>query len=328
MSIKLAGLLHDLANQMEQIALVHLYEARFDAALNLLNDQVLDSLKDENLLEEWARLQNRRAGILRYKGYCDNDPAQYDEAIEIVQQVLSVAETLGDGALLADTVDLAGSVLQSKEGSLDASFETRLGYFERALEIRTEIQDERGIAATNFHIGLVYQNKHPASEDSIQQAFEAFERSYAVASDGEFPFERAHAARHLAYIYDKRNEPDKAYELHREFLKTNQEIGFKPYLSPAHIMVGLAHFRRGELAEAEQHLRSAYKVAKEIQSGHFLADAAMMLGIVSRAKGENESARMHFEEALLLAEPINLSRVMHVAYREIEELSSEDAPGS
>lgn len=327
MSTRLAGLLHDLANQIEQIAIAYLHEARFNDALNLLNDQVLDSLKDENLLEEWGHLQNQRAGILRYKGYCDCDPARYDEAIEILQQVLTVAETLGDEALLADTVDLTGSVLQSKEGSLDASFETRLGYFERALEIRTEIQDERGIAASNFHIGLVYQNKRPAGEDSIQQAFEAFERSYAVASEAEFAFEKAHAARHLAYIYDKREEPDKAYELHREFLETNQKIGFKPYLSPAYVMVGLAHFRRGELAEAEQHLQSAYEVANEIQSDHFLADAAMMLGVVCRAKGENERAKKCFEEALFLAESINLPRVMDIADREIERLSGEDKAG-
>ena len=89
----------------------------------------------------------------------------------------------------------------------------------------------------------MYQNKRPAGDHSIQQAFEAFERSYAVASKGEFAFEKAHAARHLAYIYDKREEPDKAYKLHREFLETNQELGFKSYLSPAHVMVGLAHFR-------------------------------------------------------------------------------------
>jgi tetratricopeptide (TPR) repeat protein len=327
MSTRLASLLHDLANQIERIAIVYLYEARFDAALNLLTDQVLDSLKDENLLEEWGRLQNRRAETLRYRGYCDCDPAQYDEAIDTLQRVLGVVETLGDEALLADTVDLTGSVLQSKEGSLDASFETRLGYFGRALEIRTEIQDERGIAASNFHIGLVYQNKRPASEDSIQQAFEAFERSYAVASEGEFAFEKAHAARHLAYIYDRRKEPEKAYKLHREFLETNEKIGFKPYLSPAHVMVGLAHFRRGELDEAEQYLQSAYEVADEIQSDHFLADAAMMLGVVSRARGENEKAKEFLEEALFLAEPINLSRVVKVANREIEKLSGEDNSG-
>ena len=92
-------------------------------------------------------------------------------------------------------------------------------------------------------------------------------------------------------------------------------------------MVGLAHFRRGELAEAEQHFQSAYELANEIQSDHFLADAAMMLGVVSRAKGENDRAREYLVEALSLAKPINLSRVMQVAKREIGELSNEDEPG-
>lgn len=324
MPVKLTGLLHDLANQIEQIASVYLYEARFNAALNLLNDKVLDLLKDEHQLDEWVRLQNQRAGVLRYKGYCDYDPTRYDDAIEILSAALAVAETLGNQALLANTVDLTGSVLQSKEGSLAASSETCLGYFERALEIRKEIQDQRGIAESNFHIGLVYQNQRPASEENIQRAYEAFQKAYTVASIGGFAFEKAHAARHLAYIYDKRQESQKAYKLHQEFLETNQLIGFKPYLSPAHIMVGLAHFKSGELMEAKQHCQSAYESASEIQSEHFLADAAMMLGIVSGACGDHKRARKYFEEARSFAEPISLSRVVNVANREIEKLLSEE----
>jgi len=73
--------------------------------------------------------------------------------------VISVVENLGDKTMLANTIDLTDSLLQSKEGSLDSSFETRLGYFERALRIRKEIGDKRGIAESYFHIGLAYQNK-------------------------------------------------------------------------------------------------------------------------------------------------------------------------
>jgi len=124
-------------------------------------------------------------------------------------------------------------------------------------------------------------------------------------------------------MYDKRNEPDIAFKLHQEFLDTNQTIGFKPYLSPAHLMVGLAHFKQGELAEAEQHCQTAYESANKIGSNHFLADAAMMLGVITGAHGDNERAKKYLNEAISLAEPINLTRVMYVANRELEKLSSE-----
>ena len=180
------------------------------------------------------------------------------------------------------------------------------------------------MAETNFHIGLVYQNKRPTSEDSDNQTYTAFEKSYNIASEGDFAFEKANAARHLAYIYDKLEEPEKAYKLHQEFLDIIQKIGFKPYLSPAHVMVGLTHFRRGELAEAKKYCQRAYQLASEIFSDHFLADAAMMLGVIHGADGNKEIAKKYFEEALSLAEPIDLSRVINVANREIEKMSSEE----
>ena len=324
MSTKLTGQFYNLANQIEQITMVYLYAARFDAAFRLLNDQVLDLIKAENHLAEWMKLQHQRARILRYQGYCEYNPARYDEALSILKEVLHVAETLGDEALLADTLDLTGAVLQSKEGSLDTSFETRLAYFQRALAIRIEIQDQRGMAESHFHLGLVYQNQRPAAEDNQQQALVAFKKAYHLAAEGDFAFERAHAARHLAYIHDKRQEPEQAYQLHQEFLTTNQTISFKPYLAPAHTMMGLANFRCGNLVAAEQHLQSAYAIADQISSDHFRADAAMMLGVVSGAQGEHESAKEYFDEALALAEPLNLSRVMHVAQRELEKLSTQE----
>ena len=241
-----------------------------------------------------------------------------------LKEVLGVAETLGGKALLADTVDLTGAVLQSKDSSLDTSFEARLAYFQRALKIRTEIQDQRGMAESHFHIGLVYQNQPPAGEDNLHQAFVAFEKAYHLAVEGDFAFERAHAARHLAYLYDKRQEQEQAYQLHQEFLTINKTIDFKPYLAPAHTMMGLADFSFGNLVAAEQHLQSAYAVADQISSNHFRADAAMMLGVVSGAQGEYYSAKQYFDEALSLAEPLNLTRVMNVAQQELEKLSAKE----
>ena len=163
MSSKLADQFVDLANQIDQIATTFLYEARFDAALKVLNDEILNLYKYERKINEWVRLQNLRASIIRYKGYCDYDAALYDDAINILIDVISVVENFGEKTLLANTLDLTGSVLQSKEGSLGTSFETRLGYFQRALVIRKEIEDRRGIAESYFHIGLVYQNNPPTS---------------------------------------------------------------------------------------------------------------------------------------------------------------------
>jgi tetratricopeptide (TPR) repeat protein len=234
-----------------------------------------------------------------------------------------VVEISQDRALLADAIDLTGLALHSKERNLDSSLPRCLRYFEQALELRQAINDTRGIAESHFHIGLVYQNKREASDDDMQKALENFQKAYKLALEGGFRFEQAHAARHLAYIYDEQGEQDRAYACHKEFLETNKAIGFKPYLPPANVMMGLAHFKRGELGEAVRYFRTAYGLASEMGSKHFLADASLMLGVTTAAQGDREEALKHLEEAISLAEPIEFTRVINLANREIEKLKRE-----
>jgi tetratricopeptide (TPR) repeat protein len=157
----------------------------------------------------------------------------------------------------------------------------------------------------------------------MQKALENFQKAYELAMEGGFRFEQAHAARHLAYIYDRQGEQDKSYACHREFLETNERIGFKPYLPPANLMMGLAHFKRGELGETCRYFRTSYGLASEMGSKHFLADSSLMLGVTTATQGDREEALKHLEDAISLAKPIELTRVINLANREIEKLERE-----
>ena len=326
MSAELGRHYHDFAAVTGGIAEIYLYEARFDDALVLLNASVLALVKMDSKGTEWARLQIQRAGIMRYKGYCHHDPSLYDQALTILSSIMSVVKASGDKALLADALDLTGLALHSKEPNLDSSLARRLGYFEQALELRQAINDARGMAQSHFHIGLVYQSKRQSADDDRQKAFASFQKAYELAQEGGFRFEQAHAARHLAYAYDKQGEPDRAYACHKEFLETNEIIGFKPYLSPANVMVGLAHYKRGELGEAAGYFRTAYGLASEMGSKPFLADACLMLGVTAAAQGDKEVARKRLEEALSFARPIEFTRVINIASREINKAGAR-GPG-
>jgi len=323
MSAELEHHYHDFAGVTGGIAEIYLYEARFDDALVLLNAGVLALVERDSEATDWARLQIQRARIMRYKGYCHHDPTLYDQALTILSSVMSVAEASGDKALLADALDLTGLALQSKEPNLDSSLARRLGYFEQALELRQVSNDARGMAESHFHIGLVYQNKRTATDDDRQNALASFQKAYELAMEGGFRFEQAHAARHLAYAYDKQGERDRAYAYHKEFLETNEKLGFKPYLSPANVMVGLAHLKRGELGEAAGYFRTAYGLGSEIDSKPFLADACLMLGVTAAAQDDKKGALKRLEEALSFARPIEHTRIINVASREIAKLERE-----
>ena len=108
MSRERTHLFNNLSHSLEKLATYFLFQGRFDAAHQILNEHTLHLYHSEGELEGWVRLQNLRARILRFQGYCQHSPALYDEALDVLTEPLPVAESLEDKALLADTLDLVG----------------------------------------------------------------------------------------------------------------------------------------------------------------------------------------------------------------------------
>ena len=88
-------------------------------------------------------------------------------------------------------------------------------------------------------------------------------------------------------------------------------------------MVGLAHLKRGELGEAAGYFRTAYGLGSEIDSKPFLADACLMLGATAAAQSDKKGALKRLEEALSFARPIEHTRIINAASREIVKLERE-----
>lgn len=319
---KLAQYCKELVHAICQVAEAYLYEARLDDALDLLDSDILKLVEGELEPADRLQIQVQQASVLRYKGLPNNDYGCYDAALEILFEAEKTARSLNDKGLLADIVDLIGSVLYAKE-LWRTALEGPLSYFEEGLRLRREIGDRRGIAESVFNVGLVYQNRVGTDDDDLQKAFERFQEAYRLAEQGAHIREQAHAARHLAYVYGRRGEAGKALTYHKEFLAVNEEIGFKPFLPPAYIMVGVGYLMNDELDEALACFRKAHVIAEEAGFKRYLAEALFGIGVVREAREERQEALGHYQEALTLAEQTNFKRVVDLARTRIENLSNE-----
>jgi hypothetical protein len=173
-----------------------------------------------------------------------------------------------------------------------------------------------------FYIGTIHQNKKGRSDEDVERAFEYFQEAYHLAEEGGFRREKAHAARHLGYIYGHhKRELSKALSYHKEFLDINEEVGFKLYLPPAHTMVGFTYYELQELNKALKHFEVAQAIAEETGYQYPLAEAWLGLGLVQEGKGDASAALKYYERALEIAKPINLRPVIRVASGRIDDLS-------
>jgi tetratricopeptide (TPR) repeat protein len=246
-----------------------------------------------------------------------------DAALELLSEAEKTARSLDNKSLLADVLNLIGLVFYDQELWV-TTLETSLSYFEQALALKEAVDDQRGLAESLFNIGTAHQNKKGRTDEDLERAFECFQKAYRVAQEGGFRWEQAHAARHLGYIYGhQKGEPDLALAHHQEFLATNTELGFKPYLPPAHTRVGFTHLEMGNPDEAWEHFQTAQAMAAEIGYQAPLAEALFGLGFVLEKRGDASTALEHYERARAVARPINLIPVVRGASSRIAGLSAE-----
>ncbi|MCP4538018.1 MAG: tetratricopeptide repeat protein [Chloroflexi bacterium] len=323
-----SGLTHHyvaLVTAMIDLSEAYLYDARLDDALALLGSDVLDLLASELPLEEMVRIQVQWAKIMRFKNRLDG--SSNDATLELLFKAEQAAQSLNHKNLLADVASLIGLVLYD-QNLWTRTLETPQRYFERALALRKEINDQKGIVKSLFDIGVTHQNKKDHTDEDIERAFEYFEKAYTLAEQGDFRKEKAHVARHLAYIYSHhKRKPDIALAYHQEFLSVNKELGFKLYLAPAHTMVGFSYYELQNLDKALEHFKAAQAVAEETGYQQPLAEAWLGIGLVQEGKGNTSVALECHERALAIAQPINLRPVIRIATSRIDILSKKEQAG-
>jgi tetratricopeptide (TPR) repeat protein len=310
---------HDLVYILVQISEIYLYEAKLNDAQRLLNADFLKDIEDRLDPHEIARLQIQRAKVMFYRSYFG--PSDHDIALAILYEAEKVAASLGDKGLVADVMDLAGSILYAKEWPGSATLDIPLKYFTQGLALREEAEDQRGIAESLFNIGTVYQNKAGASDEDRQQAFEYFQKAHRLAQGKGFKLEQSYAARHLGFLCLLRRELDQALAYQQECLALRKEIGCKIFLAPTYTMIGVTHHARNEMNQALEHFQSAQMLAKKIGSQRFLAEAFFGIGTVNEAEKDEIGALSYYQQALASARAADFGFVVSLATRKIEALS-------
>lgn len=123
-----------------------------------------------------------------------NTTAERDAALA---DALRYAEQTTDGALQGAAWDARGMALHAAFLDSDRTHEPpdELTAFERGLALRQQDGDERAIAESLFHVGLVYG----VARQNHQQALPYFEESYRRATLANDPITASYAIRHIAF---------------------------------------------------------------------------------------------------------------------------------
>jgi non-specific serine/threonine protein kinase len=253
-------------------------------------DELITAL-DERLpgTSSSVRLRRSAAEIASIQGDLEQASRHLDEA-------MSIADALGDRALLVDIVAMQGSVEQQR-GNLDEA-RTR---FDRALELRAEHPNEWDRSGLLFNRGVTF-----ALQGRLEEAEHDFRESLAIKRALGDDRGVSHALNGLGHVKSSMGELEEAHRLLDESLEIKRGLGDEPGMVNTLLTLGWAGLSRTEgtahVDEALQQARRAYEEAYEIitrlDDVPNRARALDGLGWVAYLSGDVHAARDRFEAAL------------------------------
>lgn len=241
---------------------------------------VLDSAS--SLADRW-RLQGRwRAAHTLIQGLYPVATAQGDEAMARVcllnarilldeamfggQETLSTSEKALEQALVhaqaTNAVALTGAIWDAKgfiqhamylgsDGSQEP--EQELAYFEHGLALRRTADDQRGIAESLFHVGLVYG---VIRHDHVR-ALPYFEESYRLAQAIGDSVMASYSVRHIGFAHHAAGEGVAARAAMAESLQLREKAGFLPGIAMSLHTMAYAEAEYGDKKQAIPYLERA-----------------------------------------------------------------------
>lgn len=253
------------------------------------------------------------ADALRGQARVRNHQRRFDEAEELAQLSLVIAEQNGLRQAAARALNVLGLILQSR-----GSWEQASTYFPQALEMALDLGDDDLAGLACLNAGVI-----ASSMGNLREA-----RTLYLESIGSFV--RSGNSLHALIAYN--NLGLTSVEL-REWLdaevyfgrgmEIGERLSHSPFLARLYCNRAEPLIQVGELGRARASLIQAEATATSVGDRAVLAEVYRYLGWVSAAEGDVEAADKHLERALQTANDSSLALERGKALQQLARLREQ-----
>lgn len=306
-----------IIDAIDRIVETYYYQGRFDEALQLLDSSQQIARQKEVSREDQVKVTVTKGKLLARKSFLSNDG--YDAALSVLAVARETAASLNHKPLLATALTFAGLVTYGKTFNTGkGDYASAQDYFEQALHLRKELDDQRGIAESLIYTGIVHER-----QGDENTAVDHYQKALTIADKNNLKLEKSYALRHLAFLRQAHEDLDGALEYFKQSLALREEIGFKVYLPLSFLSVGHVYYEKGALEDALAYYRQSYTLAQELEARRVVALCALLMGELYQDQEKFEKALASFKEAQTTAVAIGYTKGATNAAAKIAEIEKK-----
>lgn len=244
----------------------------------------------------------RYADALYRRGVVTARIGRFSEAVEILEDALKIPTDV----VLRANIQLELARIAHERSDLETAREKA-----QALLV-DEVADKYPVLVGRAYLSLTYihnlQGDYTTARQSAETALQQFMK------EPDQGYWQAYALKAMARTAWEQSDFDETLKHSHAAYQLHHAIGNLTGQSDAHMMIGIAHIRRGENALARQFLESSLQYAKAAGSKLGIAQLNSNLGNVAYAAEDNEAAITYYQTAYQLNH--ELDRPMGLAISE------------
>jgi tetratricopeptide (TPR) repeat protein len=236
---------------------------------------------------------------LNYLGVVYRRISSIRTAMDYNQKALELAESVKNPSRsikrsINVSVNCIGNLYQMLE-----QYDKAIAYFEKSLQLETELKSELGQAINHQNIGECKEE-----QGNLIEALNGYKKSLALNEQIDNEMGRVICKTAIAKIYIKQDSLLKALELLEYALPKAQILGDGFLIAPAYINKGWAKFLLKQYHEAEKDMLQGLKVAQQKNLSSEAAKANRLLAELNKSQGKFEKALRYTLKAQELEEQI------------------------
>jgi tetratricopeptide (TPR) repeat protein len=236
-----------------------------------------------------------RATALDWTAWLAHRQGDFERALALGQESLSIWQDVGDASGLAQALNSLGAVTQGM-----GDYAKSRQYYEKSLAFRRQMGDRRAIAVSLHNLGELY-----LKQGNYAQARAAYEESLPLFREVGYIMGVADSLSSLGVVAEHQGELDQARTYHEEALKNRRDRKDPGGTAESLHSLGELAARKGESGQARRYYEQSLATRHELGDRPNVADSLEALGILAAACKDSVQAARLLGAAESLREEIN-----------------------